>query len=122
MYPDLGKAGTEYAKSVNPQTSQPAAHPDPGLLFDSTLPFPRFRVIVSYCQLYWLENKLNLIPIKSVVCCSTSQQSSSMVPSLFIPPTPQSLPFQVLISFLFQIYLKQTKSIRISMIHPRTST
>ena len=34
MYPHLGRAGTEYAKSVKPQHAQLAAAPDPGLLFD----------------------------------------------------------------------------------------
>ena len=34
MYPHLGRAGTEYAKSVKPQRAQLAAAPDPGLLFD----------------------------------------------------------------------------------------
>lgn len=34
MYPHLGKAGTEYAKSVKPQRAQFGALPDPGTLFD----------------------------------------------------------------------------------------
>ena len=34
MYPHLGKAGTEYAKSVKPQRAQLGAPPDPGVLFD----------------------------------------------------------------------------------------
>lgn len=34
MYPHLGKAGTEYAKSVKPQLAQHGAAPDPGILFD----------------------------------------------------------------------------------------
>ena len=34
MYPHLGKANTEYAKSVKPMHSQLAAPPDPGVLFD----------------------------------------------------------------------------------------
>ena len=34
MYPHLGRAGTEYAKSVKPQRAQLGAAPDPGTLFD----------------------------------------------------------------------------------------
>jgi linoleate 10R-lipoxygenase len=38
MYPDLGKANTEYAKSVRPVRALPAALPDPGVLFDGFTP------------------------------------------------------------------------------------
>jgi len=34
MYPHLGKAGTEYAKTVKPTYMEYAAMPDPSLLFD----------------------------------------------------------------------------------------
>lgn len=34
MYPDLGKAGSYYARSVVPQRAPPAALPDPGDIFD----------------------------------------------------------------------------------------
>ncbi|CCX12338.1 heme peroxidase [Pyronema domesticum] len=34
MYPDLGKAGTPYARTVRSETKSPGAKPDPGLLFD----------------------------------------------------------------------------------------
>jgi len=37
MYPHLGKANTEYAKSVKPIHQQQAALPDPGVLFDALL-------------------------------------------------------------------------------------
>lgn len=35
MYPDLGKAGSYYARSVVPKRSPPAALPDPGDIFDA---------------------------------------------------------------------------------------
>jgi hypothetical protein len=35
LYPDLGKAGSYYARSVVPQRSPPAALPDPGDVFDA---------------------------------------------------------------------------------------
>ena len=38
MYPNLGKAFTEYAKSVKPVQTKMAAPPDPGVLFDGWLP------------------------------------------------------------------------------------
>jgi len=34
MYPNLGKAGTPYARTVRSETKAPGARPDPGLLFD----------------------------------------------------------------------------------------
>jgi linoleate 8R-lipoxygenase / 9,12-octadecadienoate 8-hydroperoxide 8R-isomerase len=37
MYPHLGKAGTEYAKTVRPLHMPYAAMPDPGALFDVLL-------------------------------------------------------------------------------------
>lgn len=40
MYPDLGKAGTPYARTVRSETMKPGARPDPGLLFDRALPNP----------------------------------------------------------------------------------
>lgn len=43
MYPMLGAANTPYARSVNPQVIQPAALPDPGLIFDSVLARETFR-------------------------------------------------------------------------------
>ena len=36
LYPDLGKAGSPYARSVVPQRAPPAALPDPGTIFDGT--------------------------------------------------------------------------------------
>jgi hypothetical protein len=35
MYPDLGKAGSAYARSVAPQAPQNGVKPDPSLIFDS---------------------------------------------------------------------------------------
>ncbi|KAK8078122.1 hypothetical protein PG996_004292 [Apiospora saccharicola] len=35
--PDLGKAGTPYARSVQPKMIRPASRPDPGLLFDTIM-------------------------------------------------------------------------------------
>ena len=35
MYPDLGKAGSAYARSVAPQTPRNGILPDPSLIFDS---------------------------------------------------------------------------------------
>ena len=35
MYPNLGKAGSPYARSVTPQTPRPAVQPDPAIIFDS---------------------------------------------------------------------------------------
>ena len=35
MYPNLGKAGSPYARTVDPQTLQPGTLPDPGVIFDS---------------------------------------------------------------------------------------
>lgn len=34
MYPELGKAGTPYARTVRSETKASGARPDPGLLFD----------------------------------------------------------------------------------------
>lgn len=36
MYPDLGKAGTEYARTVRQDKKLYGAKPDPSLLFDCT--------------------------------------------------------------------------------------
>jgi hypothetical protein len=35
MYPDLGVAGSPYARTVSPQTLRPGALPDPGIIFDA---------------------------------------------------------------------------------------
>ena len=35
ILPKLGAANTPYARSVQPETIQPGALPDPGLIFDS---------------------------------------------------------------------------------------
>lgn len=43
LYPKLGAANTPYARSINPVTIQPAALPDPGLLFDSLLAREQFK-------------------------------------------------------------------------------
>lgn len=37
MHPQVGQAGTTYARSVNPVEMMPGALPDPGLIFDSVL-------------------------------------------------------------------------------------
>jgi hypothetical protein len=37
MYPNLGAAGSHYARSVVPQHMKPANLPDPSLIFDSEL-------------------------------------------------------------------------------------
>ncbi|KAF1811213.1 heme peroxidase [Eremomyces bilateralis CBS 781.70] len=37
MHPNLGKAGTPYARSVTPQTMQPGVRPDPEVIFDSLM-------------------------------------------------------------------------------------
>lgn len=37
MQPQIGAAGTPYARSVRPQTVQPAYPPEPEALFDSVL-------------------------------------------------------------------------------------
>jgi cytochrome P450 len=36
-HPDLGKAGTPYARTAAPKAMQPAALPDPGVIFDSIM-------------------------------------------------------------------------------------
>ncbi|KKY29272.1 putative fatty acid oxygenase [Phaeomoniella chlamydospora] len=41
LFPELGKAGTPYARSVRPGTIQPGARPDPGLIFDSLFARPK---------------------------------------------------------------------------------
>ncbi|KAK2808634.1 hypothetical protein FQN50_004498 [Emmonsiellopsis sp. PD_5] len=43
MFPKLGAANTPYARSVNPVTIQPAALPDPGLIFDSLFARQEFK-------------------------------------------------------------------------------
>lgn len=37
LHPNLGKAGTPYARTVAPKTMQPGALPDPGIIFDSVM-------------------------------------------------------------------------------------
>ena len=37
MYPQLGQAGSSYARTCTPQTLQPGVLPDPGVIFDSVL-------------------------------------------------------------------------------------
>ena len=37
LYPHLGEAGSNYARTVTPQTLQPGVLPDPGVIFDSIL-------------------------------------------------------------------------------------
>lgn len=36
-FPDIGKAGTAYARSVTPKIVQPNPKPDPGLIFDTIM-------------------------------------------------------------------------------------
>ncbi|OAX78623.1 hypothetical protein ACJ72_07067 [Emergomyces africanus] len=43
MFPRLGAANTPYARSVRPITIQPAALPDPGLIFDSLFARQEFK-------------------------------------------------------------------------------
>jgi linoleate 10R-lipoxygenase len=35
MYPHMGEAGSSYARTVSPQTLQPGALPDPGVIFEA---------------------------------------------------------------------------------------
>lgn len=37
LHPDLGKAGTPYARTLKPSTMQTPARPDPGIVFDSIM-------------------------------------------------------------------------------------
>lgn len=43
MYPHIGKAGASYARTVQPESIQPSALPDPGLIFDSVLARETFK-------------------------------------------------------------------------------
>ena len=43
MYPDIGKANMPYARTVQPESVQPAALPDPELIFDSVFARESFR-------------------------------------------------------------------------------
>lgn len=43
FWPNIGAAGTPYARSVRPQTMQPAALPEPETLFDSLLARKEFK-------------------------------------------------------------------------------
>ncbi|KAF2716107.1 putative fatty acid oxygenase [Polychaeton citri CBS 116435] len=43
MYPHLGAANTPYARTVYPETIQPGARPDPGLIFDSLFAREKFE-------------------------------------------------------------------------------
>ncbi|PGH01900.1 prostaglandin-endoperoxide synthase 2 [Blastomyces parvus] len=43
MFPRLGAANTPYARSIRPMTIQPAALPDPGLIFDSLFARQEFK-------------------------------------------------------------------------------
>lgn len=43
MYPHIGKANMPYARTVQPETVQPGALPDPGLIFDSVMARETFR-------------------------------------------------------------------------------
>lgn len=40
LYPQMGAAGTTYARSVRPTIMAPGALPDPGLIFDSVMKRP----------------------------------------------------------------------------------
>nr|KMM65017.1 linoleate diol synthase [Coccidioides posadasii RMSCC 3488] len=42
-WPQIGKAGSNYARSVQPKSIQPASRPDPGLLFDGLLARQQFK-------------------------------------------------------------------------------
>ena len=42
--PDLGKAGSPYARSVRSDKAMAGAKPDPGLLFDRSYPLFRLRI------------------------------------------------------------------------------
>ena len=39
MFPQLGVAGSNYARSVMPKHIQPAIRPDPSMMFDSESPW-----------------------------------------------------------------------------------
>src|SRR5579859_1512197 len=43
MYPHIGKAGTPYAKSVQPKWPRKGAMPDPGVLFDALLARKQYK-------------------------------------------------------------------------------
>ena len=43
LMPKLGSAGSHYARSVRPETVQPAIMPDPGAIFDSLLAREGFK-------------------------------------------------------------------------------
>ncbi|KAF8465354.1 heme peroxidase [Kalaharituber pfeilii] len=43
MYPNLGRAGTSYARTVKPMTMMPMSQPDPGLVFDAVMCRREFR-------------------------------------------------------------------------------
>jgi hypothetical protein len=49
MYPELGKAGQPYARTVTPQVKLAGAKPDAGVIFDSKkhLPHPTFHRLLK---------------------------------------------------------------------------
>jgi hypothetical protein len=57
MYPELGKAGQPYARTVTPQIKLAGAKPDAGLIFDSKkhLP-PFFTVYPKHGALKWSQS------------------------------------------------------------------
>lgn len=59
MYPDLGKAGTPYAKTVRSETKEDGAKPDPSLLFDCVFPF--YLPLMQVMMLTWIIQKKKVL-------------------------------------------------------------
>jgi hypothetical protein len=56
MFPQLGAAGTYYARSVNANVLRPGALPDPGLIYDSVMKRTEYKQHpnnVSSVLWYW---------------------------------------------------------------------
>jgi linoleate 10R-lipoxygenase len=61
--PDLGRAGTRYARSVQPKNCiHPSSLPDPGLIFDTLL-----RARDVRCVFYSLHTRLDVHGLRSVL-------------------------------------------------------
>ena len=75
MFPHLGAANTPYARSVPPQTIQPGALPDPGVIFDAVYARKKYTPHpnnVSSVMFYWasliIHGKAILLVIEPQLC------------------------------------------------------
>lgn len=90
MYPNLGKAGSPYARTVKPLAQQPVVLPDPATIFDGMSPVRSSRGLVCLSGPVQLNVEQSCLPgralpkstrLKYLACSFTLRPSLSTVSS-----------------------------------------